>query len=262
MKVVGVDPVGSLLYDTWRLGHVPEEPFLKTYKIEGIGEDFLPSALDLSVCDEVVQAGDKESFLVTRRLVREEGIFCGGSSGSAVAGLLKSKFVRELARDEIAVVILPDSGSRYLSKVFDDEWMRENGFLEAPWGTATVADLLNAKRERTVITVSPLDRVRDVIARMHEHDISQMPVISEDKLVGIVTETTLLNQLVLGETAAQEAIAPIILRQVATVGGEASLESVTRMFADGSAVVVVDEDRVVGIITKIDLIDYLAARAK
>ncbi|MGH2591889.1 MAG: PLP-dependent cysteine synthase family protein [Anaerolineae bacterium] len=78
LKVVGVDPVGSLLYDTWRLGRVPDEPFLKTYKIEGIGEDFLPGALDLSVCDEVVQAGDKESFIVTRRQVREEGIFCGG----------------------------------------------------------------------------------------------------------------------------------------------------------------------------------------
>ena len=262
VKVVGVDPVGSLLYDTWQLGRVPDEPFLKTYKIEGIGEDFLPGALDLSVCDEVVQAGDKESFLITRRLVREEGIFCGGSSGSAVAGLLKSRLVRDLERDEIVVVILPDSGSRYLSKVFDDEWMRENGFLEAPWGAATVADLLAAKPSREVISVSPVEKVRTVIERLHEHDISQVPVISEGKLVGMVTETQLLNHLVSGEAAADDAIAPIVQRQAATVSSETSLEAVMSLFGDGSVAVVLDRDKVAGIITKIDLIDFLAARSK
>ena len=262
VQVVGVDPVGSLLYDTWRLGRVPDEPFLKTYKIEGIGEDFLPGALDLSVCDEVVQSGDKESFLITRRLVREEGIFCGGSSGSAVAGVLKSRLVRELDRGEIVVVILPDSGSRYLSKVFDDEWMRENGFLEAPWGPATVADLLAAKPSREVVSVSPLETVRNVIARLHEHDISQMPVISEGKLVGMVTETQLLNHLVSGEAVADDAIAPIVQRQVATVGSETTLEMVMGLFGDGSVAVVVDRDQVAGIITKIDLIDFLAVRPK
>ena len=262
LKVVGVDPVGSLLYDTWRLGRVPEEPFLKTYKIEGIGEDFLPGAMDMSVVDEVVQVDDKESFLLTRRLVREEGIFCGGSCGSAVAGALKSKWVRALKPGELAVVILPDSGSRYLSKVFDDEWMRENGFLEGPWGAATVADLLASKAPRELVAVSALDKVRDVIARMQEHDISQMPVLSEGKLIGIVNETNLLNHLVTGGTAADDAIASIVQRQVAAVEPAASLDSVSDRFAESAAVVVVDQDRVAGIITKIDLLDYLAAHAK
>ena len=262
VKVVGVDPVGSLLYDTWRLGRVPEEPFLKTYKIEGIGEDFLPSALDLRVCDEVVQVDDRESFALTRRLVREEGIFCGGSSGSAVAGLLKSECMRALDQDEIAVVVLPDSGSRYLSKVFDDEWMRENGFLEAPWGAATVGDLLAGKSKRQVVSISPLDTVYDAIARMREYDISQMPVITEGRLVGIVTESNLLNYLVAAGSRPEDSIASIVNRQVTTVEADSSLEKVMELLADNSAVIALHHDQAVGIVTKIDLIDYLAAHAK
>ncbi len=131
VKVVGVDILGSLLYETWKLGRVPEDPHPKTYKIEGIGEDFLPSTLDLSLIDEVVQVDDRASFLMARRLVSEEGIFAGGSSGSAVAGLLKSEIVRSLLPGQIAVVILPDSGNRYLSKIYDDRWMAENGFLSS-----------------------------------------------------------------------------------------------------------------------------------
>jgi len=150
----------------------------------------------------------------------------------------------------------------YLSKVFDDAWMRENGFLEGPWGRATVADLLATKASRQVVGVSPVEKVRNVIARMQEHDISQMPVLAEGKLVGLVTEAQLLNHLVRGEAAADDAITPSVQRQVNTVGLEASLESAMSLLADGSAVVVLDSDVVVGIITKIDLIDFLTAQRK
>jgi len=146
IRIVGVDPIGSILYDTFKLGHVPETPHPKTYKTEGIGEDFLPSTLDLSVVDEVLQVGDKETMLTTRRLVREEAIFCGGSSGTAVAGALR--YCRNLGPDRLVVVILPDSASRYLSKIFNDDWMRENGFLESAWAGATAADVLACKSMR------------------------------------------------------------------------------------------------------------------
>ena len=262
VKIIGVDPVGSLLYDTWRLGRVPDEPFLKTYKIEGIGEDFLPSTMDLSLIDEVVQAGDKESFVMTRRLVREEGLFAGGSCGSAVCGLLKSSIVRALDPDDLVVVIFPDSGTRYLSKVFDDEWMREYGFLESAWGETSVADILKTKVRRPLIAASPSDRMREIIERMKLHDISQMPVIGEGKLIGMISESTLLSQMAMPGASPEESIAPIVTRQVTTVTPDTRAEALMNLFGAGQAAVVVDNDQVVGIVTKIDLIDYLAAHMK
>lgn len=262
LKVLGIDPVGSLLYDTWRLGAIPEEPFLATYKVEGIGEDFLPGSLDLSVCDEVVQATDQESFRMTRRLVREEGIFCGGSSGTAVAGLLKSKYVQELESGDIVVVILPDSGSRYLSKVFDDDWMRENGFLEEPWSKATTHDLIASKSQSEVISVLPTDKLPDVIARMQKYDISQVPVISDGKLLGIVTESGLLDRLMHGGRNGDDSIESIITQDVTTVRPDTYIEDLMAMFGATPAIVVIENEAVVGIVTKIDLIEYLAAQTK
>ena len=139
---MGVDPVGSLFTEIFEPDVPGEAP--QTYKTEGIGEDFLPTAMDLSVVDEVLQVGDKETMLTTRRLVREEGIFCGGSSGTAVAAALR--YCRNLGPDRLVVVILPDSGSRYLSKIFDDDWMRENGFLER----GMVSEIL-AERNRQLV---------------------------------------------------------------------------------------------------------------
>jgi len=154
VKIVGVDVVGSLLFDTWRNGRVPENPILKTYKLEGIGEDFIPSTLDLSLCDLVVQVSDRESFLMARRIVREEGIFVGGSCGAAVAGALKAIPQLNLTAEHTMVVLLPDSGSRYLTKFFDDNWMRENGFLNTDWSQGTVGDFIQASPLRPVVTAT------------------------------------------------------------------------------------------------------------
>ena len=124
IQIIGVDPIGSIFYELHRSGRYTEA---KTYKVEGIGEDFLPGTTDLSLVDTIVQVTDNESFQMTRRLVREEGMFCGGSCGSAVMGAIKYAREHQLAPTDMMVVLLPDSGSRYLSKIFDDDWMRENG---------------------------------------------------------------------------------------------------------------------------------------
>jgi cystathionine beta-synthase len=262
VRIVGVDPLGSLLYETHKLGRIPDDPHPKTYKTEGIGEDFLPTALDLSVVDEVIQVGDKETFLITRRLVREEGIFCGGSSGTAVAAALR--YCRNLDADRIVVVILPDSGSRYLSKVFDDDWMRENGFLESAWAGATAADVLAAKTLRELITARPGDPVSDVVAKMKTHDISQVPVLTpDDRLAGMVTEVDLLNYLVLGDQRSpDDPIAELVRTDVATLGPDAPLESLMSVFVNRQVAVVLDDGRVTGILTKIDILDYLASHSK
>jgi cystathionine beta-synthase len=241
IRIVGVDPFGSILYETHKLGRVPDNPQPRTYKMEGIGEDFMPQALDLSVVDEVLQVGDKETFLMTRRLVREEGLFAGGSCGAAVAGALR--YCRNLGPERLVVVILPDSGSRYLSKVFDDDWMRENGFLESAWTSATAADVLATNK-------------------MKEHDISQVPIVTATgELSGMATEVDLLNHLVLDahHHSADEPISDLMRTEVATISPDASLESLMSVFVNRNAAVMLDGGRVVGILTKIDILDYLAS---
>jgi cystathionine beta-synthase len=264
IKVVGVDIQGSLLYDAWRLGRLPEEVQPKTYKIEGIGEDFLPSTLDLSMIDEMVQVDDRESFLMTRRLVREEGIFCGGSSGSAVTGLLKSEIVRRLEPGQVTVVLLPDSGNRYLSKLFDDTWMRENGFLPSSRAMDTVEKVLNSSSRRiTLVTACTDDRIKAVVARMKEYDISQLPVVNNGgKLVGIISEVDLLEHLLSDSHVhdPDETIAAIVNPNVLTVSPDASIEQVLPAFEQGKLVAVTSGEYPVGILTKIDLIDYLAGQ--
>ena len=261
IKIVGVDPIGSLLYDTWRLGHMPEQPFLKTYKVEGIGEDFVPTSLDLSVVDEVIQVGDKESFLTARRLVREEGIFCGGSSGTAVAAALR--YARNLGPERFIVVLLPDSGSRYLTKVFDDEWMREMGFLESAWAERRASDVLATKASSALYIARPDDCMADVVALMKKHDVSQLPVLASDgSLVGIVSEIDLLNHLLTADHKHEpdETIEPIVRGEVATVALDTPLEVLMSIFVTGQVAIITADKKPAGIITKIDLLDYLSTQ--
>ena len=271
VKIVGVDPVGSIIYDYFKTGQMTEA---HAYKIEGIGEDFIPSIYDFSVIDDMVKVTDKESFLMARRLVREEGLFCGGSSGSAVEGAIKYAVENELGSDALVVVLLPDSGYRNLGKVFDDEWMRENRFLDWATEDARVQTVLAAKPAQPLITAHQADRVGDVIAQMKDNDVSQLPVVRDgNRLVGLVTEVNLLKYLLQsqGNEASNQPIGDIDVldRNVVTVTRETPLEAVMSVFTTSPVAIVLEQDeatdnpedrRVVGILTKIDLLSYLTSQ--
>jgi len=261
IKIVGVDIEGSILTEIWQnKGRIPEGAYPKTYKVEGIGEDFLPSATDLSVVDAIERASDRESFLWARQLVRQEGIFAGGSSGSAIAGALK--YCRKLSADRLPVVILPDSGSRYLSKFYDDKWMREFGFLTMEFGETALGDLLMAKPDKTLYAASLGDPMRKVVSIMHEHGISQMPVIGGDgSLVGLIEEVDLLNHMLeKHEHNQSEPIDPLVQNASAVFPSETSLEEAMQALKSGLALIVVENSKPVGILTKIDVLDYVAGK--
>ncbi len=265
IQIVGADPVGSILHDYFYTGKMTEA---HSYKVEGVGEDFIPSVYDFSVVDDVVRVNDKESFLMTRRLVREEGMLIGGSCGLAVAAALKYAAERDLGEDKMVVVLLPDSGTRYLSKIFDDNWMRENRFLENEWLDTRVSTVLERKPHRDLILARHDESVSDVIAKMKQSDVSQLPAVGdEERLLGLVTEVNMLNFLLNGGASDTPiAQAHVIDDNIPALSPETPIEAVMSVFGT-SPVVLVTERRaeklhpvVTGIITKIDLLDFLANR--
>jgi cystathionine beta-synthase len=265
IQIVGVDPYGSILYDTFKHGAAGKA---YSYKVEGIGEDFIPSNYDFNVIDDMVQVSDKESFLMTRRLAREEGIFSGGSGGSAVVGALKYCVAQNLDSDKLVVVLLPDSGNRNVGKIFDDEWMRSNRFLDTT-AEARVQEVIGSKQRQELITVPCSATVTEVVNQMKHHDVSQLPVTDDNGyLLGVVSEVGLLKYLLSHTDAAQTPIkdADVVDDNVATVSPEMPLEAVMSVFAASPVAVVVDsteggQRQPVGILTKIDLLGYLTANS-
>lgn len=261
IKIVGVDPIGSILYDHFHTGDMVEA---YTYITEGIGEDFIPSTYEFDLLDDIMQVTDKETMLMTRRIVREEGIFVGMSCGSAVAGAIKYAQQENLSADTRVIVLLPDSGTRYLSKVFNDDWMRENGFLEPIWMGASVETLLHHRPSQNLILATCSESVQSVIGKMREHGVSQLPVVDSDDhtLKGVVREVDLLT-FMLGngtrgnvETSLEDA--KVFTEDPPRVQIDTPIDTVATTFNNESMVVVTDGNEVRDIITKIDLIDFMS----
>lgn len=252
IRTVGVDPEGSIYYAQFHTGE-PSAPH--TYKVEGIGEDMVCAALEFDHIDDVMQVNDRECFHTTRRLCREEGIFAGGSSGGAVR--VAVDIARELSPDQTVVVLLPDSGAIYLSKFYDDAWMKELGFFEPATRTDTVADLLRQK-SHVVHTALATEKVGEVVLRLKRQGVSQLPVVSPQREpIGMVHEVDLLGALLDGGTTREDAIEPLVKPLQGVIGPEETLDALKAVFDDGNVAVVVSSGRIQGIVTKIDLIDHL-----
>jgi cystathionine beta-synthase len=248
-QIIGADPEGSILAG-------PGE--MKSYKVEGIGYDFIPEVLDRDLVDRWIKTNDKDSFRVARQLIRQEGLLVGGSSGSAMWAALK--VCEEMKAGQRVVVILPDSVRNYMTKFVDDAWMRQHGFLQADWEVGTIADVVRALPSRELITVDVSDRIGDVIGYFKKEGISQMPVLDDGRLAGILTEADVLHHLVSRQADDQTKVAEVMERRVSTVSPHASSGELPRIFERGEvAMVVDDENKVVSILTKLDLIEFLAA---
>ncbi|OJT25950.1 pyridoxal-5'-phosphate-dependent protein subunit beta [Archangium sp. Cb G35] len=250
LKNVGVDPEGSVYEGYFKTGKLTEP---HVYKVEGIGEDMLCGAMDFKVVDDIRQVDDRQSFVAARRLAREEGIFAGGSAGAAVH--VAVQLAKEVGKGKTIVVVLPDTGMSYVSKFHSDEWMRDNGFLEEK-GAGTVRELLNGKR--AVITARKGQRVDQVVEAMRQHGISQMPVMSDDgRAVGMIHEYDLLNALVANKAKFADTIDAIVAPLQGVVSPETSLTRLREVFNQDKVAVVKDGEKILAIVTKIDLIEYM-----
>ncbi|MBK7198221.1 MAG: cystathionine beta-synthase [Myxococcales bacterium] len=251
-QIIGVDPEGSILAG-------PGE--IKSYKVEGIGYDFIPDVLDRSLVDRWIKSNDKDSFRIARQLIRQEGLLVGGSSGSAVWAALQ--VAKELGAGKRVVVILPDSIRNYLSKFVDDRWMRQQGFLKADWEVGTIGDVVRALGHREVISVAADAKIGEATAIFKDRGISQVPVLDQGRLAGILTESDMLHALVSGRVNTDTIVAEVMVRKVSTVGMHASSSELPAIFERGEVALVVDNDRhVLGLLTKMDLIEMLAARRR
>ena len=252
VQIIGVDPEGSILAG-------PGE--IKSYKVEGIGYDFIPDVLDRRLVDRWIKSNDRESFLTARQLIRQEGLLVGGSCGAATWAAMQ--VAREMKPGQRVVVLLADSIRNYLSKFADDKWMRQQGFLKADWEVGSIADVVRTLGKRSVISLDLNAKVSAATAMFKEHGISQMPVLDGGKLVGILTESDLLHALVSGRASAGTTAAEVMVRTVATVAMHASSSELPRIFERGEVALVVDEERrVQAVLTKMDLIEMLAARQR
>ncbi len=255
IKIVGIDPKGSALREYFYTKKIT--PLLKTYKVEGIGQDYVPGVLHFEYVDEMVEVTDKESFLMARRLTREEGLLVGGSAGTAAAGLMK--IADRFKANDVVVVLLPDSGERYLSKIYNDDWMREYGFLTPERVTARYVLQGKGKNSTKVVSIDPITTIRKALDLLRENDISQLPVLDRGQSVGSVQDHDLMSAVMERPALVDSPVSAIMGPSFPTMNVDSQIEDVIRLMTSkkNPAVLIEEDQRVTGILTRYDVIEYM-----
>jgi cystathionine beta-synthase len=256
VKIIGADPEGS----------VYSGGSGRPYLVEGVGEDFWPTTYDREICDEIVEVSDKESFALTRRLAREEGLLVGGSCGMAAVAALR---VAAAARpDDVVVVLLPDGGRGYLSKIFDDGWMARYGFLRGAGVEATVVEMLAAKGGKMpeLVHVHPTETVREAIDVLREFGVSQLPVLKAEppvvtgEVAGSISEKELLDALFTGQAHLHDMVERHMAPPLPMIGGGQPVSEAVALLEKSDAALVLVDGKPRGVITRQDLLAHLGER--
>jgi cystathionine beta-synthase len=255
IKIIGADPQGSIIKEYfYKKKMITATP----YKVEGIGEDIIPGTLHFEYIDEIYTVTDKESFNMARRISREEGIFVGGSSGTAAHVALK--IAKDLPEDKVVVVIFPDTGERYLSKFYSDEWMKENRFLDIEKVSLKRVMEVKSNQLPSLISVSPEDSVRMALEKMKQYNISQLPVIEEDKSVGSLEEGVVMGRVIEDNTLIDRPVKNVMQKSFPVISHTTCIEDAKNILSGEFAAILVEElGKIVGIITKSDLLEFIAS---
>ena len=253
VQIIGADPEGSVY--SGGTG--------RPYLVEGVGEDFWPTAYDPSVVDQIIAASDAESFDLTRRLAREEGLLVGGSSGLAVAAALKA--AADLPAEAVVVVLLPDGGRGYLGKIFNEKWMQSYGFTQVS-EEKTVADLLGAKSGElpALVHVHPSDTVRDAVQILKKYDVSQVPVLTAEppvvmgEVIGALDEASLVEHIFSGRAQMTDSVAEFVGKPLGLIGVHESVTAARSALATADALLVIDDGKPAAVLTRQDLLTFLS----
>lgn len=253
VQVIGADPVGSILKAYFETGKITEA---HTYKIEGVGEDFIPTATDFSKIDQVISCTDRNGLNLTRRLARDEALFVGGSGG--MAAWVALEVARGLTPDHLVVVLLPDTGERYLSKVHNDAWMRDNHLLDPT--TVRVSEMVGGKARPmpALLSVSVEEPLRRALALVEQHNITQIPVFRNGQLVGTLYDSDILKAVLQDSSVLDKPVEKLMAEPLPVVASEEPVEHVTRLLTSRNPAVLVRENgKVVGILTRFDMLQFI-----